>query len=103
MLMSVVKNDVGKKGAADILGRAAKKKKRKSGAGKIIKHDPVKRLFLGVCKQLLWPLIPQRRKEKWKDHLFSFSTPPRPLHHHHHHLSAEIPSVVHPESHCPGY
>lgn len=28
MLMSVVKNDVGKKGAADILGRAAKKKEK---------------------------------------------------------------------------
>lgn len=79
MLMSVVKNDCGK-GAAPGLSRATKK---------IIKHQLMKRLFLQVCKQWLWPLIPQRGEKVGGPFVF-------PL------ILVEIPSEVHPESHCPG-
>lgn len=63
MLMSVVKNDGGK-GTAPSLDRAAKKK--------IIKHHLMKRLFLQVCKQWLWPLIPQREEKVGGPFVFFF-------------------------------
>lgn len=61
-----------------------------AGLHKIIKHHLMKRLFLQVCKQWLWRLIPQRGDKVGEPFVFFFL------------IHVEIPCVVHPESHCPG-